>query len=68
MEKIGIDPGLVAGLKKIEEPKLAEKLSLSQRLPDVPGDVRLRGISVAKEGIRAQLTGVDVPLGGAPRR
>ncbi|MGH3371206.1 MAG: LmeA family phospholipid-binding protein, partial [Nocardioidaceae bacterium] len=68
LKKIGIDPGLVAGLKKIEEPKLAEKLSLSQRLPDVPGDVRLRGISVAKDGIRAQLTGVDVPLGGAPRR
>jgi hypothetical protein len=63
LKRIGIDPGLIASLKEIEEPKLAEKLSLSVRLPEVPGDVRLRGISVEKDGIRAKLTGADMPLG-----
>lgn len=63
LKRIGIDPGLVEGLKKIEEPKLAEKLSLSVRLPEVPGDVRLRDVSVGKEGIRAELTGSDMPFG-----
>lgn len=64
LKRIGIDPSLIEGLKTIEEPKLAEKLSLSLQLPEVPGDVRLRGISVAEDGIRARLTGVDVPFGG----
>ncbi|WP_431982582.1 LmeA family phospholipid-binding protein [Streptomyces qinglanensis] len=63
LEKAGIDPALVAALKKIEEPKLADKLALRLTLPDLPGDVRLRGVSVAKEGIRAELTGADVPFG-----
>ncbi|QPP06969.1 DUF2993 domain-containing protein [Streptomyces bathyalis] len=67
LRRIGIDPGLIGSLKKIEEPKLAEKLSLSVRLPEVPGDVRLRGISVEKDGIRAQLTGSEMPFGGAEK-
>ncbi|MFE9386206.1 DUF2993 domain-containing protein [Streptomyces sp. NPDC007025] len=63
LEKAGIDPALVAALEKIEEPKLADKLALRVTLPDLPGDVRLRGVSVAEEGIRAELTGADVPFG-----
>ncbi|MCH6162108.1 LmeA family phospholipid-binding protein [Streptomyces marispadix] len=65
LKRIGVDPALIESLKKIEEPKLAEKLSLSVRLPELPGDVRLRGISVEKDGIRARLTGSDMPFGGA---
>lgn len=65
LEKVGIDPSLVAALRKIEEPKLADKLALHLTLPDLPGDVRLRGVSVAKEGIRAELTGSDIPFGKA---
>ncbi len=68
LKRIGIDPALVEGVKKIEEPKLAERLSLSVRLPEMPGDVRLRGISVAEDGIRAELTGVDVPFGGGAKK
>lgn len=68
MKKLGVDPALVEGLKKIEEPKLADKLSLSQKLPKMPGDVRLRGISVTKDGIRASLTGVDVPFGEGAKK
>jgi hypothetical protein len=63
LRRIGIDPALIESLKRIEEPKLAEKLSLSVRLPEVPGDVRLRGISVGKDGIRAELTGSEMPFG-----
>ncbi|WP_314171610.1 LmeA family phospholipid-binding protein [Streptomyces winkii] len=65
LKRIGIDPALIEGLKRIEEPKLAEKLSLSVRLPEIPGDVRLRGITVEKHGIRAKLTGADMPFGDA---
>jgi hypothetical protein len=67
LKRIGVDPALIASLKKIEEPKLAEKLSLSVRLPELPGDVRLRGISVEKDGIRARLTGSDMPFGDGGR-
>ncbi|RCG20936.1 DUF2993 domain-containing protein [Streptomyces diacarni] len=63
LRKVGIDPALVEALKKIEEPKLADKLALHLTLPDLPGDVRLRGVSVVKEGIRAELTGSDIPFG-----
>ncbi|MGP3973292.1 LmeA family phospholipid-binding protein [Streptomyces sp. 8N114] len=65
LKKMGIDPALIEALKKIEEPKLADKLALHLKLPKMPGDVRLRGVSVAKEGIRAELTGVNVPFGKA---
>ncbi|WP_016909734.1 DUF2993 domain-containing protein [Streptomyces xiaopingdaonensis] len=68
LQKIGVDPSLVDALKKIEEPKLAEKLSLSMKLPEIPGDVRLRHISVEKEGIRAKLTGTDMPFGDAAKK
>lgn len=65
LKRIGVDPALVEALKRIEEPKLADKLALHVSLPKMPGDVRLRRISVAKEGIRAELTGVDIPFGSA---
>jgi len=67
LKKVGIDPGLIEGLKKLQVPKLAQKLSLSTQLPKLPGDVRLRDVSVAKEGIRARVTGVDVPFGKGAR-
>ncbi|GAA2633581.1 hypothetical protein GCM10009863_57220 [Streptomyces axinellae] len=68
LKKFGIDPALVEGLKQIEEPKLADKLALDLKLPKMPGDVRLRGISVAKDGIHADLTGTDVPFGKAAEK
>ena len=64
LKPAGIDPSLIEGLQKVREPKVAEKMEFSAQLPkDLPGDLRLRGISVTNEGIRAQLTGKDVPLG-----
>lgn len=63
LKKVGIDPALLEGLKKIQEPQLADKMELNVRLPKMPGDVRLRRISVAKDGIHGKVTGVDVPVG-----
>ncbi|WP_234426567.1 LmeA family phospholipid-binding protein [Streptomyces niger] len=64
LEPTGIDPSFIRGLQKVREPKAAKDMEFSARLPDdLPGDLRLRGISVTKDGIRAKLTGADVPLG-----
>ncbi|MGW2769581.1 LmeA family phospholipid-binding protein [Streptomyces sp. NPDC001275] len=64
LKPTGIDPSLIEGLQKLQEPKVAQQMEFSAQLPDdLPGDIRLREISVAKDGIRAQLTGKDVRLG-----
>ncbi|MEW9515911.1 LmeA family phospholipid-binding protein [Streptomyces tubercidicus] len=64
LKPTGIDPSLIQGLQKLREPKVAQQMEFSAQLPDnLPGDIRLRGISVTKNGIRAQLTGKDVPVG-----
>ncbi|WP_244303930.1 LmeA family phospholipid-binding protein [Streptomyces lydicus] len=64
LKPTGIDPSLIQGLQKLREPKVAQQMEFSAHLPDnLPGDIRLRNISVTKNGIRAQLTGKDVPVG-----
>lgn len=64
LKPTGIDPSLVKGLQKLREPKVAQQMEFSGQLPDnLPGDIRLRDISVTKNGVRAELTGKDVPVG-----
>ncbi|WP_329170073.1 LmeA family phospholipid-binding protein [Streptomyces decoyicus] len=64
LKPTGIDPSLIQGLQKLREPKVAQQLEFSGQLPDnLPGDIRLRDISVTKDGVRAQLSGKDVPVG-----
>ncbi len=64
LKPTGIDPSLIQDLQKLREPKVAQQMEFSAQLPDnLPGDIRLRDISVTKNGIRAQLTGKDVPVG-----
>ncbi|MET7802788.1 LmeA family phospholipid-binding protein [Streptomyces decoyicus] len=64
LKPTGIDPSLIQGLQKLREPKVAQQMEFSAQLPDnLPGDIRLRDLSVTKNGIRAQLTGRDVPVG-----
>ncbi|MFI5523417.1 DUF2993 domain-containing protein [Streptomyces platensis] len=64
LEPTGIDPSLIQSLRKLREPKVAQQMEFSAQLPDnLPGDIRLRDISVTKNGIRAQLTGKDIPVG-----
>ncbi|MET8678487.1 DUF2993 domain-containing protein [Streptomyces sp. NPDC004647] len=68
LKKVGIDPGLVSGLTKLTQPELSERLSLSFELPDVPGYVRLQNISVEQDGIRADLSGMDLPFGDGAKK
>ncbi|MFI5662933.1 DUF2993 domain-containing protein [Streptomyces sp. NPDC051684] len=64
LKPAGIDSSLIEGLQKLQEPKVAQKMEFSAQLPeDLPGDLRLRDISVADDGIRAELSGKDVPFG-----
>lgn len=64
LKPTGIDPSLVQGLQKLREPKVAQRMEFSGQLPgNLPGDIRLRDISVTKDGVRAQLSGKDVPVG-----
>jgi hypothetical protein len=65
--KIGVDPSLVEGLRNIQLPKLAERLSLSFKLPELPGGVRLRDVSVRHEGIEVHAYGTNVPVGGGTK-
>ncbi|MCQ4041568.1 DUF2993 domain-containing protein [Streptantibioticus rubrisoli] len=65
--KIGVDPSLVQGLRDIQMPKLAERLSLSFRLPELPGGVRLRDVSVRHDGIEVHAYGSNVPVGGGTK-
>ncbi len=64
LKRIGIDPSLVTGLTELTQPELADRLSLSFQLPDTPGYIRLQNITVEREGIRADLSGMDLPFGG----
>ncbi|MEU3712075.1 LmeA family phospholipid-binding protein [Streptomyces catenulae] len=60
----GIDPSLIEGLQQLREPKVAQRMEFAAQLPDdLPGDIRLRDLSVTKDGIRARITGTDVKVG-----
>ncbi len=65
--KIGVDPSLVRGLRDIQVPKLAERLSLSVKLPELPGGVRLHDVSVRHDGIELHAYGTNVPVGGGTK-
>ncbi|MFG2286415.1 DUF2993 domain-containing protein [Streptomyces sp. NPDC048595] len=68
LEKVGIDPKILGALSGLTKPQLADRLSLSFRLPKTPGDVRLRNISVEQDGIRAELSGANLPFGDAAKK
>ncbi|MGP3769184.1 LmeA family phospholipid-binding protein [Streptomyces sp. SDT5-1] len=64
LKPAGIDPSLIKGLQKVQEPKVAQAMEFKAQLPrDLPGDLRLRQVTVSDDGIRARLTGREVPLG-----
>lgn len=68
LEKVGIDPKILGTLTGLTKPQLADQLSLSFQLPKTPGDVRLRTISVERDGIRAELSGSNLPFGDAAKK
>ncbi|WP_433545232.1 LmeA family phospholipid-binding protein [Streptomyces sp. CA-294286] len=63
LEKVGIDPKLIASLLAMRPPELSERLSMSFRLPAAPAELRLREIKVEPEGIRADLGGSGLTFG-----
>ncbi|MFJ6694678.1 DUF2993 domain-containing protein [Streptomyces sp. NPDC091272] len=63
LEKVGIDPKMIASLLAMRPPQLSEQLSMSFRLPRTPGELRLRDINVEPEGIRADLAGTGLTFG-----
>ncbi|MFF0742215.1 DUF2993 domain-containing protein [Streptomyces sp. NPDC004111] len=63
LEKVGIDPKMIASLLAMRPPELSEKLSMNFRLPKTPGELRLREIKVEPEGIRADLAGTGLSFG-----
>ncbi|MEU2788751.1 DUF2993 domain-containing protein [Streptomyces sp. NPDC007100] len=67
LQKVGIDPNILGALTGLTKPQLADQLSLSFRLPKTPGDVRLRHISVKEDGIRAELSGTQLPIGSTAK-
>ncbi|MGP8299883.1 LmeA family phospholipid-binding protein [Streptomyces inhibens] len=67
LEKVGIDPKILGTLSGLTKPELADRLSLSFQLPKTPGNIRLRNISVEQDGIRAELSGSDLPFGDAAK-
>ncbi|MFI0908141.1 DUF2993 domain-containing protein [Streptomyces sioyaensis] len=68
LQKVGIDPKILGTLTGLTKPQLADQLSLSFQLPKTPGNVRLQHISVERDGIRADLTGSDLPFGDAKKQ
>ncbi|WP_438486538.1 LmeA family phospholipid-binding protein [Streptomyces sp. S186] len=67
LQKVGIDAKMLGALTDLTKPQLADRLSLSFQLPKTPGNVRLRNITVQSDGIRADLTGTDLPFGDAAK-
>ncbi|MFH8405392.1 DUF2993 domain-containing protein [Streptomyces sp. NPDC018019] len=67
LQKVGIDPKILGALSGLTKPQLADRLSLSFRLPKTPGDVRLRDISVEQDGIRVKFSGAALPIGSAAK-
>ncbi|MGW7050485.1 LmeA family phospholipid-binding protein [Streptomyces sp. NPDC054887] len=67
LEKAGIDPRLVGALLSLRPPEVSERLALDFRLPDEPAGLRLRGITVEREGVRADLAGTGLTFGEAAR-
>ncbi|MFI1970216.1 DUF2993 domain-containing protein [Streptomyces cinnamoneus] len=64
LERLGVDPAVVAGLAHVRPPELADRLTLSFRLPPQAKDLHLRGVVVERDGIRADLSATGLSVGG----
>lgn len=64
LRRLGLDPALLDALTRLTRPVLADRLSLSFRLPEPPsGELRLRDVRVEKDGIRVTVTGAGLAVG-----
>lgn len=67
LDRIGVDPKLAAALTRLKPPELSERLALSFQLPKQAGELRLRDVTVQRDGIRADLAAVNLVLDGKRR-
>ncbi|MFI9235953.1 DUF2993 domain-containing protein [Streptomyces sp. NPDC053079] len=63
LEKLGIDPKLLTALTQLQPPALADRLSLSFRLPPQARDLHLSEVTVQRDGIRVELSATDLAVG-----
>lgn len=64
MQRLGLDLSLLTALTKLTRPEIADRFSFAFRLPAPPsGDVRLRDVTVDKDGIRVDVSGTGLLLG-----
>ncbi|MCC3779473.1 DUF2993 domain-containing protein [Streptomyces sp. UNOB3_S3] len=63
LEKLGIDPGLLTALTRLQPPELADRFSFSFRLPPEATRLRLRDLTVGSDGIRAELSATGLAVG-----
>ncbi|MDQ0909539.1 hypothetical protein QFZ22_005524 [Streptomyces canus] len=64
LDRLGLDPALLDALSRLTRPVLADRLSLGFRLPEPPsGELRLRDVRVAKDGIRVRIEGSGLAVG-----
>lgn len=64
LDRLGLDPALLDALSRLTRPILADRLSLGFQLPEPPsGDLRLRDVHVAKDGIRVGIEGSGLAVG-----
>ncbi|MFJ9105556.1 DUF2993 domain-containing protein [Streptomyces sp. NPDC102405] len=64
LDRLGLDPALLDALSRLTRPVLADRLSLGFRLPEPPsGELRLRDVRVAKDGIRVRVEGSGLAVG-----
>ncbi|MFC4513726.1 DUF2993 domain-containing protein [Streptomyces ehimensis] len=64
LEKLGIDPGLLTALTRLQPPELADRFSFSFRMPPEADRLRLRALTVGADGIRAELSATGLAVGG----
>ncbi|MES4901481.1 MULTISPECIES: DUF2993 domain-containing protein [unclassified Streptomyces] len=63
LEKVGVDPVLARALVRLRAQDLTERVAFSFQLPKQVKGLRLRNITVEREGIRADLTGSGLSVG-----
>ncbi|MEU1407720.1 DUF2993 domain-containing protein [Streptomyces sp. NPDC005728] len=63
-ERLGLDLSLLTALTKLTRPQIADRFSFAFQLPKPPaGSLHLEGVTVDKDGIRADVSGTGLLLG-----
>ncbi|GGX92885.1 hypothetical protein GCM10010324_43500 [Streptomyces hiroshimensis] len=63
LKKLGIDPKLIGSVIRMRPPELSDRLSFAFSLPKEARELQLRDVRVEKDGIRATLKGMELPVG-----